>query len=895
MTEKKMPPARVKARKGQSIQSKPADGGNVTINANIAPDGPYTEHVNPAPPISSAMLKTGTDAALDFMQRWAPEGPWALTAIRPDKKQVHGRLFTKEQFSEMGKWIKEHNGKFNMYFSVNTVMREFKQKASRADIKSLDWLHVDIDARPANPDLTADAIAAHLKAEFARIYEKLTNNLPSGVPEPSVITFSGGGYQAFWKLAEPVPIDGDDAKYEDAKLYNVQLEILFGGDNCHNVDRIMRLPGTLNIPDAKKLKKGRKPALSVVKKFAADIAYPIADFAKAVPVQLPNGQSLGGGNATDSIKVSGNVERLADVGELDKWEVPERVKVIIVQGHHPEETKEDNSRSSWLFDVICNLYRKEVPEDVIYSVITDREFGISASVLDKGSNIDKYALRQMARAKEEAIDPWLRKLNELHFVVGNEGGKCRVMEEVIDPVLKRPRLTRQSFQDFRNRYLNKPVIIGYDDDGKPEWGPVGHWWLSHKQRIDFATIVFAPEQEIPNAYNLWRGYAFDSIPGTKHESFLRHLHDNLCRGNEGYYRYLLGWIARAVQRPGEQGHVAVVLRGGKGVGKGVFAKHFGKLFGRHFLHISNAAHLTGHFNAHQRDCIILFADEAFYAGDRKHDSVLKTIITEDMLAIEGKGQDIVQSPNFIHLIMSTNEDYAVRASEDERRYFVLDVGKDKQQDTAYFAAIDADLVEGGYQNLLHFLKTYDLADFDVRAVPKTSALHDQQQHTRPAWQHAIIRMAEFGVAPDHDGWKPDGAGWVSSSGILESAGEDFEETSLLMSAKKGMEPLLAKELDMAGRLDFVGRNVSRECFCEEGRIPIPVHNVPDSMEHKVRRRQRRMFKLRPLLEVRAELEKMGLHGEWDASTTEWKPRDDRGWQTAGEGPPAGAASSKPPF
>jgi hypothetical protein len=354
-------------------------------------------------------------------------------------------------------------------------------------------------------------------------------------------------------------------------------------------------------------------------------------------------------------------------------------------------------------------------------------------------------------------------------------------------------------------------------------------------------------------------------------------------------------MARAVQRPGEQGHVAVVLRGGKGVGKGVFAKHFGKLFGRHFLHISNAAHLTGNFNAHQRDCIVLFADEAFYAGDRKHDPVLKTIVTEDMLAIEAKNIDVVQSPNFIHLIMSTNEEYAVRASEDERRYFVLDVGNDKQQDTGYFAAIEADLVAGGYEHLLHFLRSYDLTGFDVRTVPKTGGLRDQQERTRPAWQHAIIKMAEFGVTPDHDGWKQHGAGWVSSSGILESAAEDPEDHALLMSVKKALAPLLAIELNLKGESVVVRRTIARHCLCEEGRIPYPIQNVAEYLEHKVRLVQRRMYKLRPLPEFRAALEKMGLHGEWDVAVTEWKPRDDRGWQTAGEGPPAGAASTKPPF
>jgi hypothetical protein len=45
------------------------------------------------------------------------------------------------------------------------------------------------------------------------------------------------------------------------------------------------------------------------------------------------------------------VKRLHDIAELDKWKVPDRVKVICVQGRHPDEAKEgDNSRSMWVFD-----------------------------------------------------------------------------------------------------------------------------------------------------------------------------------------------------------------------------------------------------------------------------------------------------------------------------------------------------------------------------------------------------------------------------------------------------------------------------------------------------------------------------------------------------------------
>ena len=45
---------------------------------------------------------------------------------------------------------------------------------------------------------------------------------------------------------------------------NRQLAADLGGDNCHNIDRIMRLPGTINVPNAKKRKAGRVPTLAYV-------------------------------------------------------------------------------------------------------------------------------------------------------------------------------------------------------------------------------------------------------------------------------------------------------------------------------------------------------------------------------------------------------------------------------------------------------------------------------------------------------------------------------------------------------------------------------------------------------------------------------------------------------
>ena len=78
----------------------------------------------------------------------------------------------------------------------------------------------------------------------------------------TVIIDSGGGYQAFWRLREPVVLTPNNVV--ELEGYNKRLAAALGGDDCHNLDRIMRLPGTINLPDAKKRERGRVPALARV-------------------------------------------------------------------------------------------------------------------------------------------------------------------------------------------------------------------------------------------------------------------------------------------------------------------------------------------------------------------------------------------------------------------------------------------------------------------------------------------------------------------------------------------------------------------------------------------------------------------------------------------------------
>jgi hypothetical protein len=479
------------------------------------------------------------------------------------------------------------------------------------------------------------------------------------------------------------------------------------------------------------------------------------------------------------------VKQLSSVDELDKYSVNDRIKVLVVQGTDPYDPNKYPSRSEALFDCVCQLLRAKVPDEVVYSVLTDKGFGISSSVLDK-KNPKYYAERQIKNGKEHVEHPKLRELNVRHAVIRNLGGKCRIIEEVYDPILKRPKLTKQSFQDFQNGYMHTKVVV-MGGKGKPIEVPLGRWWLNHPMRRQYANMVFAPEKESEDCYNLWRGFQCEAIEGDC-GLFLNHIKDNICDGVDRHYNYLICWMARAVQKPDSPGETAVVLRGKQGTGKSFFAKTFGSLWGRHFLQISNPKHLTGSFNAHLRDCVVLFADEAFYAGDKKHESILKTLVTEETFEIEYKGVDMEIGPNFTHIILGSNSDWVVPVSGEDRRYFVLDVAATHMRDYDYFDKLSKQINSGGREALLYHLKNLDLTQFQVRDVPKTKALQDQKLHSMTNEEEWWYNKLEKGLLLDEN------VKWESSIACEKIITDYIEYSKSFNIFRRGNETLLGRFL-----------------------------------------------------------------------------------------------------
>jgi hypothetical protein len=121
-----------------------------------------------------------------------------------------------------------------------------------------------------------------------------------------------------------------------------------------------------------------------------------------------------------------------------------------------------------------------------------------------------------------------------------------------------------------------------------------------------------------------------------------------------------------------------------------------------------------------------------FSDRARHVRILKGISTEPTITIEGKYINAVPMANRLHIMMATNDDWAVDASLEARRYVVLDVNESRINDFAYFKAIQDELDHGGLEAMLYDPSHLPLVRFDafnVRRVPKTSGLDEQKKQS----------------------------------------------------------------------------------------------------------------------------------------------------------------------
>ena len=168
-----------------------------------------------------------------------------LCSIVPDGRRPGsciGRWFGNDVVAATAWACSENIQGKGIYWTVNLVLEGLHSKPGKDDITAVRFAHVDIDPPKGGGPFDKVLKQAELLA------------LP--VP-PSLIIDSGGGLQAFWRIVGPATLQA----VEDV---NINIAAHLGGDRCHSVDHLMRLPGSVNYPNKKKLNLGRVASLAKV-------------------------------------------------------------------------------------------------------------------------------------------------------------------------------------------------------------------------------------------------------------------------------------------------------------------------------------------------------------------------------------------------------------------------------------------------------------------------------------------------------------------------------------------------------------------------------------------------------------------------------------------------------
>lgn len=267
--------------------------------------------------------------------------------------------------------------------------------------------------------------------------------------------------------------------------------------------------------------------------------------------------------------------------------------------------------------------------------------------------------------------------------------------------------------------------------------------------LDFAPPPISISE---NSYNLYQGHEVTLRKGDCRR-LKQFILQTVCRGRQDLFKFVWLWLAHLVQKPGEKPQTAIVLRGKGGCGKSTFGLLLERLTAPYCMTISEAEHVTGRFaGAHLSTCILAICTEALFAGDPKVNGKIKSLVTSTSIMVEPKGLPVIQMPSCLRMFFDSNNERVVPidGNGSERRYCVMEINDDHQNDKGYFDQLYADLDGEGIAALAYELADYDPSEDglrweDVRVAPDTPERRRMRWHSMSPVERAIIRMIEDGA------------------------------------------------------------------------------------------------------------------------------------------------------
>jgi hypothetical protein len=276
------------------------------------------------------------------------------------------------------------------------------------------------------------------------------------------------------------------------------------------------------------------------------------------------------------------------------------------------------------------------------------------------------------------------------------------------------------------------------------------FWMCWLGRREVRAIGFDPtEKENKDIFNIWNGYDITQKIAEKFDEdeaqpILDHILECWCNGDEQSFEYVIDYLAHIIKKPWKKTGVVVALKSKQGGGKGVIISKLGEIIGEnHFCQNSNVNYLFGDFNGQLEGKILVNLDEAFWGGDKKMEGMMKNKITERNQTINKKNKEAYMVSDYANYIISTNNDWFAGTTEDDRRYYCLELnnkysGRMTKEKEDYFNPI-VKAPAGAFAKILY---NRDITHFNPRIFKKTKLLQEQVERNHnpvKVWWHKVLQ------------------------------------------------------------------------------------------------------------------------------------------------------------
>lgn len=606
-------------------------------------------------------------------------------------------------------------------------------------------------------------------------------------PSPAFgVQSSPGKYHVYWPV---VPYQGNN----EFTLLQRKLRQLFNADNIIDPTRVMRLPGTLHLknPDAPHLVTmwglagwGQLVAVDVLTTATAHVNVidggtgerrPLGDPALAAPDLTWITRALA----------------MIDPNNLDRGEWIAITAAVKQAGwSHGENAV----RAIW--DAWCERYAdNDLGENTKqWLSVRDSELGWSslqrrapgvtlaghgqswtppatATATPDTPALDAPPMPTLTAPPLDCSGEFLTHVEQAHWFRG-----CTFVVsqgEILTPNGRFLNVTK-----FNGQYGGKKFII--DTVGKmtnEPWAAATRSTLWQVPKVDH--VRFIPHAE-PNmvvaddlgreGINLYRPAVIRRACGDP-TPFLNHLAALLPVAAD--QRIILDYLAHNAKYPGYKIPWAPVIQSTEGAGKGILKAIMRHVMGAPYVHFPNAKELTNsgsQFNAWMRHKLFILADEIKVDDRRDLIEVLKPMISEEIIEVQGKGDNQVLEDNFANWLFFTNYKDAIPVNRNGRRYSIFFSALQTYDDLlargmneTYFTAVMNWLKgEGDYlaygagygaSVVADYLLSYDIkrGAIPMRA-PDTSSIVSAIDISRTPIERMIAEAVEDGLPGFRGGW-----------------------------------------------------------------------------------------------------------------------------------------------